>query len=328
LIFPVSYDIIWLMKISKLTNVLLILFLSFFLSSCTLPFLGKRKKAALQVTADPKATVFLNDEHLSQTPYFDENLKPGEYALKLVPDSSEGSLLPWQGMVKLSPGIMTVVNRTLGKTASDSSGYVLSLEPIAEKDQVIISIISTPDNVVVTLDGEPRGFTPLSLDNISEGEHTLIISSPGFREEIIQAKTAKGHKLVINAQLAEENLEKADEKEDEEATDSANLEEEDSLEDADEETVVDKNNEEEDETEESSSKTMALPYVEIKTTPTGWLNVRSEASTAGGDETILVKIDTGDVFKFIEANEDGWYKIEYEEDKQGWISGTYAKLFQ
>jgi uncharacterized protein YgiM (DUF1202 family) len=73
---------------------------------------------------------------------------------------------------------------------------------------------------------------------------------------------------------------------------------------------------------------MERPYVEIKDTPTGWLNMRSEPSTAGGDETIIKKINPGDKYPFIEANEAGWYKIEYEEGKEGWISGKYAELYR
>jgi uncharacterized protein YgiM (DUF1202 family) len=73
---------------------------------------------------------------------------------------------------------------------------------------------------------------------------------------------------------------------------------------------------------------MERPYVKIKDTPTGFLNVRSEPSTSGGDETIVIKIDPGEVYKFIDANDLGWYKIEYKRGEQGWISGRYAELYE
>jgi len=292
------------MKISKLFVACCLLPIALFLSSCNLPFLEKRKKAALQVTSTPKTTVFLNDEHGGQTPYFDENLKPGEYRLKLVPETASPPLLPWQGVVKLTPGILTVVNRNLGENEEQSSGHVLSLEPIAEKKAVRISIISTPDSVVVNLDGEPKGFTPLSLDNLTEGEHLLTISSPGFREETIKAKTVKGYKLMINVQLAQELEEKASPK----PTPSPKIEE--------------------DEEATEAADEMERPYVKIKDNPWGYLNVRSEPSRSGGNETVITKVDLGKVFKYIETSENGWYKIEYEEDKMGWVSGKYTKLYQ
>lgn len=308
------------MKKSKLLIAFLLLFVTFILSSCTLPLIGKKKKAALQITSDSKATVFFNDEHIGQTPYFDENLKPGEYSVKLIPETTEPPLLFWQGMVKLSSGILTVVNRSFGETEELSSGYVLSLEPIAEKEKIRVSVISTPDSVVVSVDGEPKGFTPLSFDGLEEGEHLLTISSPGFKEERIKAKTVKGHKLAINVQLAKE--EKEEEEEDEEATESAEKEESKAS------PKPSPKGEEEEETAETEEDEMERPYVKINDNPWGYLNVRSEASTAGGTETVLVKVDLGEVFKYIETADNGWYKIEYEEDKMGWVSNKYAKLYE
>jgi len=318
-----------LMKKPLLLLGLCLLIVGIFLSSCTLPFLNKKKKAGLQVNAVPKATVFLNDEHVGQTPYFDENLKPGEYTLKLVPETNDSPLLSWQGAVKLSSGILTVVDRKLGENEEQSSGYVLTLEPIAEKEKIRISVISTPDSVVVSLDGEPKGFSPLSLDDVAEGEHVLTASSTGFREEMIKAKTVKGHKLMISVQLAkDEEPEPPSDKEEKDEED-----EEDSEDSEDKETKSSPKPKaspraEEDEEASSSADAMKRPYVKIKNTPTGWLNVRSEPSTAGGSETVITKINPGETYKFIEQNESGWCKIEYEEDKQGWTSATYVTIYQ
>jgi len=270
--------------------------------------------------ADPKSTVFLNDNHVGQTPYFNEEIKEGDYTLKIVPDSTSEPLLTWQGIVKLYPGIMTVVSRNLAASENQMSGYTLSLEPISDKEATKVSVISTPDGVVVNIDGEPKGFTPLSLDDVLEGERQITLSSPGFKEETLTAKVVKGHKLLIDVQLAkQEVLEEADE--DEEATPSADKSDDEVDEDEEIDGFLD-----EDE-EASPGAEMARPYVKIKDTPTGWLNVRSEPSTAGKDETVLVKIYPGEVYKFIEVNQTGWYKIEYEKGKQGWIAGQYATLF-
>ena len=288
--------------------------MTLFLSGCKLPFV-KTKKAALQVLSEPKATVFLNDSHVGQTPYYDDQLKPEEYTLKLVPEG-DGVILTWQGIIKLSPNILTVVDRNLGKSEDGSSGYILNLEPIGDKEKAKISVISTPDGVVVNLDGEPKGFTPLSLEDVAEGERVLTISSPGFKEQVVKAKAVKGYKLMIDVQLAREEEEK--EEEEKEATSSA--EEEKEGEEEKEEIKEDK--------EASPGAEMERPYVKIKETPTGWLNVRSEPSAAGKEETIITKIDPGEVYKFIESNDSGWYKIEYETGKQGWISGKYVTLYK
>lgn len=304
-----------------------------FLSGCTLP-LVQPKKTALQVSSEPKTTVFLNDNHTGQTPYFDEQLKPGEYTLKLVPESQDGNkLLSWQGIIKLSPGIMTVVNRTLAETEDQSSGYILTMETTADKEKAQIAVISTPDSVVVTLDGEPKGFTPLVLDNITEGERLIKISSSGFKEETIKAKAIKGYKLLVNVQLAIKSEESGtgNKASNNEATASAQPSPKASP------KASSKASAQPTASPKTSQKSIASkepgiipekPYVQIKDTPTGFLKVRSEPSTAGGDTTVIVKVYPGETYKLVDENDNGWYKIEYETGKQGWISGQYATLYR
>jgi hypothetical protein len=180
--------------------------------------------------------------------------------------------------------------------------------------------------VVVNLDGEPKGFTPLALDDVPEGERLITISSPGFKDETIRAKAVKGYKLVINVQLAK-TTEKVEPSPSEEATASASPSPKGSTKPSPKASTKPSSSPKPSATAEASaSATMAKPYLKIKDTPTGYLKVRSEPSTAGKDDTVLVKIYPGEVYKFIEANDSGWYKIEYQTGKQGWISAQYATL--
>jgi len=302
------------MRIGKIITIIALLFMAGVLTSCELPSLGKKKDAGLQVYSKPKATVFLNDEHVGQTTYFNEKLKPGEYRLKLVPESADAELEDWESMVKLSPGILTIVEQMLGETEEESGGYTMRMEPIAEKENAKISVVSTPDSVVVSLDDEPKGFTPLTIEDVQVGDHVLSVSSRGYEEQLIETEIKKGFSLNINVELAEME-------EEEEASPSAESESEPSPSPSGEE-------DEEADKPASSADKLDRPYVEIKSTPTGWLNVRSEPSTAKGNETVLVKVDVGEVFKFVEENESGWIKIEYEEEKMGWVSGSYVTVYR
>ena len=286
------------------------------LSGCSL--FPSRKKAALSVQTTPKATIFLDGEHLGQTPYYNEKLKAGEYVLKIVPESSGQALNPWEGRVTLSPGILTVVNRELGLTQDDSSGEILSFEPLADKNAISISVVTTPDGAVVNLDGEPRGFAPISLDNLTEGDHMLVVTSPGYKEKSIKAKTVKGHKLIASVQLAREVVQPdtEDEEEEEESTSSA--------------TPKASPKVSPQPTPKASPTTSGeepdRPYVEI-TSSTGWANVRSEPNSSGGEDTILTKVDLGEKFPLLDTD-SGWYQIEYAVGKQGWISGRLVEKYE
>ncbi|MBU2051839.1 PEGA domain-containing protein [Patescibacteria group bacterium] len=290
-------------------------------------FLGRnllagRKKAALSVNTTPRASVFLDGEHLGQTPYYSEALKAGEFVLKIVPESTGQALTPWEGRVSLAPGILTVVNRELGLTQDDSSGEILSFEPLADKNTVSVSVVTTPDGAVVNLDGEPRGFAPLTLDNVTEGDHILLVSSPGFKERTIKAKTVKGHKLIASVQLGRETPAAAGPTDEaaEEATPSASPQVSPSPTGLPTPTASPKAS------PKSSPTTGQLPrpYAQIKSPDTGWVRVRSEASTSGEE---LTKVNDGEQYPLVDE-QSGWYKIEYETGKNGWISGQYAEKFE
>jgi len=305
----------------RFVSLSLILLSVVFLSGCSL--LPGRKKSALSVTTTPKATVFLDGEHLGQTPYYNEKLKSGEFVLKIVPESTGQALNPWEGRVNLSPGILTVVNRELGLTADSSSGEILSFEPLADKAAVSISVVTTPDGAVVNLDGEPRGYAPLLIDNLSEGDHVLTISSTGYQEKTIKSKTVKGNKLIASVQLARDT----------------------SLPDDDDVVAEDENTESATPsaspkaTPKTSPKTspkastddeMARPYVQIIDDP-GWVRVRTGPGT--DNETVKDKDDDDLLLlspnQFPLVNTDsGWYQIEYETGENGWISGKYAEKYE
>ncbi|OGY10934.1 MAG: hypothetical protein A3A58_02930 [Candidatus Blackburnbacteria bacterium RIFCSPLOWO2_01_FULL_41_27] len=61
--------------------------------------------------------------------------------------------------------------------------------------------------------------------------------------------------------------------------------------------------------------------VKIAETPTGFLRVRS-APTKNATESGQVK--PGEEYVLLEEK-DSWYKIEYQKDKEGWVSSEYVK---
>src|SRR3990167_10596445 len=59
----------------------------FLLSGCSA--VGSNKPAALQVTSVPEASIFLDGKHIGKTPFFSDQIKSGEYLLKIT--ASEAS---------------------------------------------------------------------------------------------------------------------------------------------------------------------------------------------------------------------------------------------
>jgi len=270
-------------------------------------FFSKPGPGALQISTTPKATVFIDGTQVGVTPFFDDKLKSGEHTVKLVPEATTDNLVSWEGKVNLTPGILTAINRNFATSEAFSSGEIIWLEKISSRDKSSLSVISTPDQAVVKVDSEPKGFSPVLVENLSPGSHQLVVNTPGYEERTISAKTVAGYKLIVNVQLAQkiEGIE--------EATPSAELGPSPSPKASPTPKTTPK----------PTITPPEKPYVLIKETPTGWLRVRMEPSASA---TEAAKVNPGEMFPYLNEEKSGWLKIEYEEGKEGWVSGVYVEL--
>lgn len=155
-------------------------------------FLGFKKTAGISILSQPEeATVSLGDKEVGKTPYEDKNLPVGDYYLKLT---KEGVF--WQGRVKLTAGTVTVVNRELAAEPASSSGEILTLNKGKG-----LTIISSPSEAEVEMEGKSYGKTPLTLD-IEAGEYTILVSYPSYLKRSIRVDLPKGFNLIVSVDLA------------------------------------------------------------------------------------------------------------------------------
>jgi SH3-like domain-containing protein len=62
--------------------------------------------------------------------------------------------------------------------------------------------------------------------------------------------------------------------------------------------------------------------VTISSTPTGYLNVRSTASSSGA---LVGKVYPGETYPYTQVK-SGWYQIQLKDGTAGWVTGQYAKI--
>lgn len=299
------------MKRSWLIGVVVVLILVLVGVIVKTKFFGRPGMAALSVSTTPKATVFIDGVQAGSTPLLNDQIEAGEHLVKLVPEATLDGLVSWEARVNLSPNVLTIINRSLGPSEAESGGETIWLEKIASKDKSSLAVVSIPDQAVVKIDGEPKGFAPVLLEDLTPGSYQVVVASPGYEERSVSVKTVVGFKLIINVQLIRqiEGIE--------EATPSA-------------ETTEEEEAEEEEPTPTPTKKPEAKvtpppkPYVVIKETPTGWLRVREKPST---DSEELGRVEPDEMYPYLEEEENGWYKIDYD-GEEGWISGVYADLVQ
>lgn len=267
------------------------------------------KEGELRVESAPVVSVFLDNKHLGRTP-LKEKLTTGEYTLRLVPESATSELAPWQGKVFIGANLLTYVNAVLSDSELSSAVDILWLEKsVAKKPE--LSVITNPDGATVVVDDTTRGVTPLTMQDIDVGEHSLTIASPGFLTRTMKIKLTTGFKLIANLKLA---LSTAGDQPDAAASPSAEVSGTPTP------TTKPGVTKTPTPTGTAAKPDPQKPYALILDTPTGFLRVRMEPST-GATEAGRVK--PGEKYH-ISDEKSGWYEISYDGTNDGWISGQYV----
>ena len=251
---------------------------------------SKEKPGGIYVDTNPSSDVYINGSLVGKSPYTGL-YKVGEIVLKLVPISSDQSLIAYETRITLVPGIQTIVRREFGNTEDTSSGDVISFDRTGGTEAGII-IVSTPENAQVSIDGLPQGFAPFKISGVSSSEHQITVKAPGYTDRIMTVKTQTGYRLSLFAKLSK-SVEK---------------------------------------TQIPTPVPETRTYVQILSTPTGFLRVRTAPGTAGEE---IAEVKTGDKFPFLDEDvATGWIEIQYEASAPGlpdgitgWVSGQYTKKF-
>ncbi len=267
----------------KLGTILIALFLLSLILGVVFFLVGafRPKSAGLFVETTPSATVFIDGDQVGRTPY-ETTRKPGEIIVKLVPESLDAALVPFETKVTLTAGIKTVIKREFAESDENSSGEIISFEKVGGKE-TSLSVVSIPDAAQISIDGAIRGFAPYKTSAVIPGEHQIIVSTPGYSEKTISIKTVEGYKLTAVVKL--------------------------------------KPNGEEIPTEEEEIEEPKQEEVEILSTPTGFLRVRDEPSTLGEEVAQVTPGElypyldedekTGWIKIEYEEGEEGWVSGQY-----------------
>lgn len=155
-------------------------------------FFSSPATASLRVVSTPAgADVYLEGSLKGKTPYEEGNFKNSPVMVKIV--SQEGQ---WEGKVALNAGTWTVIQRDLTSDPQTQAGEILTLQTGEG-----LSVISSPDQAVVEVDGKSMGKTPLKL-NLPAGEYIFVVKKDNFLQRTIKATIPEDYHLTLNAELA------------------------------------------------------------------------------------------------------------------------------
>ena len=155
-----------------------------------------KKKAKLAINTTPAASVYVDNQNVGVTPY-EGVFGSGEHLIGLV---SQSEPFRFETKIELALGVRTVINRTLADLSEKQSGEIITFEKTGEKGSSV-SIVTEPDAVLLTLNGQAKGYSPLKIDNLFGGEQSLVLESPGFEKKEIKLNAVNGYKIVLIAKL-------------------------------------------------------------------------------------------------------------------------------
>lgn len=301
----------------------LILTFSLFLSACSKL---RPAKAGIQVVTNTPAAVELDGKEVGISPYTSSTLTAKKYAIRLRPQDSGYQI--HETSIKLTSGFQAMVDWSFGKTKDESSGVILQIDDAQNKNKAEIEILATPDNVPVSIDGQTKGFTPLPLDELSEGKHTIQLQAPSFEPIVRDVVLIKGKRITLSVKLAKKATpsptpQAVATESAQVATPAAQVK----IRATSTPAPTPKSS-----SASSSAKTSDVltkstttkPYVQIVNSPTGWLRVRSQPSVGSSE---LAKLANDSTVPYL-ASQSGWLKVTYSGSDAGWVSDQYAKLVQ
>jgi hypothetical protein len=280
--------------------------------------------AGLKIDTSPSSLVFVDNVEMGSTPV-DKLFPPGEVTIKLIPNSTSSAISTYQTKVRLSEKTYTIIKRDFGSSDISSAGEIISLQPQSDPTPSLSVITSSPDTASVLVDGQPQGFTPLSLSSMSAGTHQITITAPGFASRTISAQTVNSYKLIITVKLSALAptpipILTLTPTPTQIATPSTTLIPSPTSKITSTPKVAPT-------LKISPTPAMPKPYVTILDTPTGFLRVRSSSSVAG---TEVGQVKPGENYSLLDTAVSGWYliKVELDATSSGWISPQYAKLYK
>ncbi len=254
---------------------------------------------ALRIDSFPQTIVFVNDKNVGTTPYFNDKIGPGEYRLKLQPASgNDSSYQSWQGQAKITSGALTYLSQDLASSDDFSGGQILTLEKLASPDSAELALVSTPDGAGISIDGLDSGKAPTVIHNITAGDHEIVISMDGYSDQVIRGQIIGGYRLDAVVKLAKLPFGQQPT-----ASNSSQLPTS---------VLIGAS---------PSGQVVAKPYVVIKTTPTGFLRVRTDPDLTA---TEAARVNPGEKYPLV-GQESGWVEIKLA-NLSGWVSDQYVDV--
>lgn len=331
----------------RILHFLFLVAASLILSSCT--FFQKPKHSGIQViTNDIPSAVFLNDQHINNTPLNEKTIQPGDYTLKIVPENSQ--LAPYETTVNLREGSLTVVTWKPAERPELSGGVIYEMEPLDNRSRSEVSFVTIPDGAIINFQERERTFSPVILTDVKAGHHEYELTLPSYETQRHTINVIPGYRMLIRAKLAKNSANSGAADGTSNTASGEEISGDDELQTASDSAIASTSARPQGEqlqivpsTASTSARAQSIESnagviatssatatkVLIKKTGfflngTETLRVRDQAG-ATGDE--LGFLSVGETAPYLKETKSGWHKISFKRGV-GWVSGEFTQLLE
>lgn len=303
----------------RLSQVLVILVTTLTISGCTLNPMEYKAKSGLQViTNDQPSAVFINGQYINKTPLIEKNLKPGQYTISIQPEDTE--YVPYETSITLRKGLLTVITWKPDKRPELSSGVILEMEALDDRNNTEVKFTTIPDAAIINFFGR-KEFSPVIIPDVTAGVQEFEVTLPSYETQHHSINVQPGYRTHVTVKLGK--LQSTDKQDPEANADITNAQ---------------------------TASTSGVGGVTATTADTSLNNSASGTASASGTITILktgffqdgkevVRVrETPDArgtergfaqvsttYPYLGEQKNGWYKISFN-GSPGWVNGAYAQL--
>jgi PKD repeat protein len=149
----------------------------------------------LQITTTPDgAAVYVDGGSKGMSPLTLSGLAAGSHTVKLT----KTGYTDYQATVTVIGGQTTPLNVMLVAGTGSPSGNTTTGVPTVTGS---VSVSSTPSGASVDLDGWDKGTTPVTIEQVKAGSHTLTLKKTGYQNSVQTVTITGGSTTPVNVQL-------------------------------------------------------------------------------------------------------------------------------
>ncbi len=299
-------------------HILVILVAAITLSGCSFNPMDYKAKSGLQViTPDQSSSVFIDGQYLNKTPLIEKNLKPGVYHIQIQPENTE--YVPYETDITLRKGLLTVITWKPDKRPELSSGVIIELEALKDKNASEVSFTTIPDTAIITINNK-KEFSPVVLTNVQSGVQEFEVTLPSYETQHHGIDVKPGYRTHVTIKLGKLQT-------------ASNTDPEANADSGDAVTA----------TPSAGEKIQAQPDAPVAASSTlsattnGMITILKTGFFQEGKEVLRVReapdskgaekgfAPIGAQYQYLGEQKNGWYKISFNSG-EGWVNGAYAKL--